>query len=260
MKKKYNIIIPHKCGSTITHKMLIAATQLVGNSYINTDRPAQQWNVQNLEHQILFGRIPQAGMLDNYDWSDVNTDRYLFVIRHPLSRLISEYYSFGWTHNIDARHIKDDNSRRVERAENSKLREKIQSTSLEDYIIEKLGSCTIDKFIARCLDRGESYCTLILPYELLIVRSDEYVNKCFEFVGLGEASEAILSEFKEQFVPVEDRTASIVNDGLKTHRRTSDIHEWREKLDLQYIHDKTNSMHVDYLDNYKQFLTKHDIN
>ena len=76
---------------------------------------------------------------------------------------------------------------------------------------------------------------------------------------LADKVEDVIDKFRNQLSAVEDRTDKIVNHNLKTHRRTSDIHEWKTKLDMNYINKETKNKHIDKFDQYDEFLISHGI-
>ena len=92
----------HKSGSTLQNAIYVYINSLCNEKIIEFDRLYDK----NLEKQVKESDI--------------------IVLRHPVNRIISNYYSHGWTHNTS----EFDN-------EAWELRELIQSISLEDFVLSR---------------------------------------------------------------------------------------------------------------------------
>lgn len=256
MKQTY-IKIPHKCGSTIMGKIFKYGSNLCSHTYRDLDHINNSHDHESSLQEIVFTRHIKD-LDQTYTWSSINNDKHLFVVRHPLARLISAYYSFGWTHGTKAAWIQDVEERKKVSAAMIRQKEIIQKTNLDDYIIDNLGS-QIDNFISNCIQKDKTTCTCILPYEMFIIHPSRFIKTAFDFLSMSDVVEGVIDKFKDQLTPVEDRTDEIINNDLKTHRRTSDIHEWKTKLDINYISDKVKNINSKYIDRYTDFLASHDI-
>ena len=222
---------------------------------------------ENPEECMFFSRgLPQQSNSE-FRWDGKNKDKYLFVIRHPISRLISAYYSFGWTHGIKARWIKDAEERKEQSEKMLAMRKKIQSLTLEEYIMKCLQEGKslqkyqnkISKFIGQCVTLQEPDNTLVLPYEFFISQPVNFFNEVYRFLELQVSGEYILEQHKDQLTPVIDSTEKIEQEGFKTHRRSSDIHEWKNKINIDFIRDNTTRENKLLMDNYVKFLKKFNI-
>lgn len=255
--KKTHIKIPHKCGSTIMNKIFRYGSGICSNTYRDLDHVSNSHHHESSVQETTFTRHI-TDIDQTYAWDSINNDNHLFVVRHPLSRLISEYYSFGWTHGTSANWIQDEEERKIV-SDQMKYRKKIiQKTSLDDYIIDSLG-LEIGNFISKCIQKDTTTCTCILPYEMFVTDPQQFITTSLNFLSMSDVVEDVIDKFRDQLSPIDDRTDDIVNNNLKTHRRSSDIHEWRTKIDIDYINKETKNKHVDKFDQYADFLTSNGV-
>jgi len=266
--KKSHIRIPHKCGSVILSKIIREACEKSKVKFedLHWDTPSPQENPE--EYLCSFSRRLDHENI-GFKWNKKNKDKYLFVIRHPISRLISAYYSFGWTHGTKASWIKDPKKRKKREKKMLEKRKKIQSLTLKEYIINSLAKKNtgfgnksqriINKFIEKCVTSPKPNNTLILPYELFISRPVDFFNEAFRFLELPIDGQYILKEYKDEITPVSDSTEKIKKEGLKTHRRSSDIHEWKNKINIEDLLNTTTEKNRLYINNYLKFLKKFNV-
>lgn len=255
--KTTHIKIPHKCGSTIINTIFKHGADLCSNTFKDLDSVSKSHYHESSEHEMIFTRhITDIDQL--YKWDSVNKNKHLFVVRHPLTRLISKYYSFGWTHTENPRWIQDKKERKKISAEIINSKKNIQQISLDDYIINGLGS-RVDRFMSKCIQKPITTCTCILPYEMLVTDPDRFITTSLDFLSMADVAENVIDNFRDQLTPIEDRTDKIINNECKSHRRTSDIHEWKTKLDIHYINNKTKNIHVKMFDQYADFLSSYNI-
>lgn len=266
--KKSHIIIPHKCGSTIICKITREICQEHKVQFEDLDHSVT-FAQKKPELHISFTRKVCNSPLSEFKWDEKNTDKYLFVIRHPISRLISAYYSFGWTHATQAAWIKDAEKRKLTEKKMSKLRNRIQNLTLEEYIegalcrnskeLEHQSSSRILEFIRQCTTLPNPDNTLILPYELFIARPINFFNQAFRFLDLPRGGQYVANKYKSEITPVNDSTEKIKKQGFKTHRRSSDIHEWKSKINIEDLLSKTTEENRLLIESYSKFLQQYNV-
>lgn len=246
-----HVIIPWKCGSSLVNRILIYVANKSKFNYTSLDNVKQTVKFDDADKHLIFSRNPKRFVnLKQPPHTNVNK---LIVLRHPLSRLISQYYSFGWTHTTDAKWITNREQRRAKRLQLEKDQKDIRSMKIDDYVARELGNY-IDQYISDCLSDVESPGTVILPYELLIQQPTVFVNKVLNLIEETDSLNQVLTEFHKDFQPVEDSTNRILTEGYRTHRRSSDVHEWKHRLNMDYINQQTNNIHNDYIEQYNEFL------
>lgn len=213
--KKYNIIVPHKCGSTI-----------IGNIIDS---------INSLKHdRLYFSREPDEYM----NSSESNS---IFVVRNPLSICISLFYSSGYTHCTPPHRTSE---------EHKLAQESIRELGLLAFIEEKIPKH--EKKIRNIFD-SQNTNSLILPYELMITEFDCFLKKMLNYIDAPELFDQLYEQWHSSFTPIDDQTELIVNNKLKTHKRTTDIHEWKKKIPNQDLDAYTTE--YPFILEYEKFLT-----
>ena len=151
----------------------------------------------------------------------------IIVLRNPINRKISAYYSFGWTHD-------DTNFSEKQ----FKRRKQIQSLSLSDWVVHK-GRLSYDKNVVGdilSLDKPK-----IIRYEDIMDQPKKFISFILDKIHRPDLLECVYEQFKDEFIfKDKDLSDDIVNNGVKSHRRTLNHNEYLEKLnesELQVIND-----------------------
>lgn len=208
----------HKCGSSILKRILKYAALCIKtgeseyykkpeNSYIIKPN-----NANDNERTIHFYRNSRQHQAHH------ESDKYVFILRNPLSICISAYYSFGYTHKRPSNKTEE---------EFKIYREHILSKGLEGYIdsnIERVSS-EIEWFFNSKLEHKT-----FLPYELMLSDFGRFLYDLLESINCLELYTVLFDRWADEFKPFDDRSHEIERQGLKTHKRTSNINEWKEKI------------------------------
>ena len=212
---KRNIIIQtlHKCGScfqelyfsTIATSMGYKLSKNIGD---------------NIDHEV--------GVQDQW----IKTLRYIYevtdpdiltiiIIRHPLDRLISQYYSMGYTHDIQCEWIADESKRKNTCNKMIETRKVIQTMTLDEYVLDNILDRKMEYDIAL---RSKN----VITYETMVHNFKKFCDIIGNLVGLDPEPLYIMykSEFNESF----DNSNDIINCNLITHRRTIQKNEYKNKL------------------------------
>tara|TARA_Y100000385_G_scaffold152602_1_gene158321 strand:- start:958 stop:1614 length:657 start_codon:yes stop_codon:yes gene_type:complete len=173
---------------------------------------------------IDFSRINTRKEID---WLGELQEVDIIVLRNPINRLISAYYSFGWTHT-------DVNFSE----EQFKRRKLIQSLSLSDWVVHK-GRLTYDRNVVRdilSLDKPK-----IIRYEDIMDHPKNFISLIVKQINRPDLLESVYKRFKDEFIfNHKDLSDDIINKGVMSHKRTLNHNEYLEKLnesDLQVIND-----------------------
>lgn len=210
--KKYILYAPHKCGSTIINGILRDVFNLKhllsGESVtINTDSG---------KAKIQFERLIRLDKPKNS--VDYKKDDFIFIPRNPIGITMSMFYSFGYTHRCPPH--------RTEK-QFELMRQKIQKEGLHNYIKNNISnqSTKIEKFWNLPITNKT-----ILPYELMVNNFGKFLKELLQVLDINSLYDKTYEKWKESFTPIEDKSDLIEMGNLKTHKRTTDIYEWKKKL------------------------------
>lgn len=206
--KRYIIYAPHKCGSSVLRRITADITNV-------NIKPDKDFIVQTDrgEAKLHFSRKLEL----NQKFTE--EDRFVFIPRNPISMCISGYYSFGYTHK-QPRNLSEDKFIRQ--------RKRIQQMGLEKFIESRISyECrTIENIL--CFDYSSK---TIIPYELMITNFSDFLNHYLTAIDASSSYQSIYSIWHKKFNAIEDQSNLIESGALKTHKRTTDIYEWKKKLD-----------------------------
>ena len=140
----------------------------------------------------------------------------IFLIRDPRDILVSSYYSYGFTHKLSK--IKETRERQ------EALRKKIQSISVDEYVLEH--SSNINKNFKELFDLSK-LCqrSVVLKYEDLINDFDKFIKNFNTYVTLNKK---VIEEIYRRSRPKE-------KEDLSSHRRSGRINNYKEKLEEKTI-------------------------
>jgi len=132
---------------------------------------------------------------------------YIFVIRNPLDILVSEYFSFGWTHTIKGN---DD-----ERYTMTTLRDEIQQLSIDAYCLKYAD--TLYKKLIPLLGLNlnkESDNYYVVTYEELVTDFEKWSTKMFELVDVPEDKQNLIySKYVQEFENIQETTPEQIMSG-----------------------------------------------
>ena len=161
-----------------------------------------------LEYEgIVFNRLAPKSSLSDVD---------LIIIRHPLNKLISQYYSFGWTHPAGEGG-----------ADFAKDREEIRSQTLDEYIIRPRHQ----HGLVRLYENAYLFPDKILRYESIMDNPREFILLILRRLEAEYLFDDVWQAWGAHFAfNSPDLSDSIINDDLITHRRNLDHDEYKKKL------------------------------
>lgn len=183
----------HKCGSTY--------------QYILSERI----NGMNRKPIIDFSRVHR----DVEGWED-DLDGSVLIVRHPINRLISMYYSFGWTHVHD-----NPTTHQI------KQRSRIKSTPMQEWVMQSL------RFERQFLNELFNLNIEFIKYEDIMDEPKRYLEFVLNRVDRLHFLDKLYKALDEKGHFTHDggdKSDEIVNDGLITHRRNLDHNEWKLKF------------------------------
>ena len=199
MKSNLNIHGLHKSGTILQEKIY---------NYIN-DKLGYDC--------ILFCRIP----IRHLRWYESNIGipnlDYL-TVRHPLNKLISQYYSFGWTHEV-----REGDTYQI------KKRNKIRGLSLVDYILDPHFAKETRRIYRIAFDPVHT--GKLIKYEDIMSNPQNFLRLILSRVNAEYLFDDIWLALGDEFnFTGKDLSDDIINNNLITHRRNLDHNEYKQKL------------------------------
>ena len=193
-----NILVVHKAASSLLKRIANYTNDLYG------------------EQKLKFFRI-QNERIVTYD--EYTKGPYVIIIRHPLNKLISEYYSFGWTHYV-ATDLQN------------KLRNKIRNMTLEEFVVFHQKS-------VYCYEKIFKHGQNIIKYENMMDHPKNFIRLLLKPDNLDNFVDNVYDQFKSEFEFIKDKSDDIIKGNYKIatdivpsdgHRRTLDHAEYQKKL------------------------------
>ena len=147
----------------------------------------------------------------------------IFMIRDPRDILVSEYYSFGFSHGFSP--VKE-----IKESQETK-RENIHTKSLDEYVLE---SATKQAKHFESLYEISNVCerSIILKYEEMINDFEHFIEKLRKFIAL---EDNVVREIYQRSRPRE-------NEDTSSHRRSGQVGNFRNKLKEGTVKDLNKSL------------------
>ena len=145
--------------------------------------------------------------------TDIDCD--ILILRHPINRMISQYYSRGWTHKPDKFNTEEAKS-------------KTRSKTLPEYVI---GGLPFQKKIYQNIfDKSENFD--IIKYEDMMKDPLAFMKFILKSVNRLDLLDIVYDNFSEEFVfDNKDYSEDISNGKSTTHKRNLDHEEYLHKFD-----------------------------
>tara|TARA_B100001564_G_C20648143_1_gene675471 strand:+ start:113 stop:781 length:669 start_codon:yes stop_codon:yes gene_type:complete len=157
----------------------------------------------------------------------VNAD--IVVLRHPANRLISLYYSHGWTHQTD-----NFNKDAFE------LREEIRSQNLASWMTNEGVLGYTNQVYTDIIDLKEE---CIIRYEDIMDNGKGYLHLLLDKINRLDLLDALWDIYSCEFnCNVEDQSDKIYNGQSMAHRRNLDHKEYLHKLNNKQLEIIYNEM------------------
>jgi hypothetical protein len=159
----------------------------------------------------------------NFNEQTPKEECLIFIPRNPISICISAYYSFGYTHRCPFNSTEH---------EFSLKRKKIQEMGLQRFVEKYINrECNYVKNILHSNYDNKT----VIPYELMIDNFNAFLSKYLSSINMSSRHEFIYSRWNKEFNPIKDQSDLIESGSIKTHKRTTDIYEWKTKLNQSVL-------------------------
>jgi len=234
-QKSLAVLSMHKTATVLQEKIFKYVADSIGIKYY------KYFDVQQKKHSINHPCIITDRFIQK---KDLNVFDVILIIRHPINRLISEYYSFGWTHPDNLDWIFDIDQRKIQLEKFKKIRYKIRISSLDDYVINNLN--TRRQQYEEALSYKEC---LLIPYEFMMGSPIKFFDIISKKLGRQELSQDLYENFKEEFIFLKDFSEDIVNEKSNSHKRVLNHFEYMEKLQeetIKLIHNEIGNLLNEY--------------
>lgn len=220
----YELYVPHKSGSTAQVALIQQIRNLVGYNNVLLCVTA---SCDNRDGYSLIGPVR------DFQYEDIltpsNTIKRIVVLRDPRDIIISEYYSYGYTHVPPNEPI-------AQKAFQSQ-RQAIQSGGIDWYINYRWPQIKNNSLHAR-----ESESLTVIPYKLLVVEPQRFVQVMLDTIGLGLFFEVVWKGCRN----IIDNQANQIH---KTHIRNPIGGYWKNLTEeQQLLLNNTFQIEVNYLE------------
>lgn len=227
---KIRVQSSHKCGTCFQEAFFRHLAKNSGLKFFSSS--ASQHPKLKYEEKFIYW---SRNLNERFSIESEQGLKYIGIIRHPFNQLLSRYYSFGWTHNL---------TNKDHRAQ--KERKAIQKLSPEEFLLaflsedvstgafRELAPEELKNWNRDVLKESSPY--VPFTYEMMISNFKSFCKKLGEELAMESQLQFMYKEFKHVFAKeIKDKSEDIVKKGLKTHRRTTDIFEYKKKFEKRTL-------------------------
>lgn len=194
------VLSKNKCGTTLIKKIFFRMVNDMEEydllSYQDPEPLAKRYNViskWDRQHKIKPNRNFCCALARDFQIDIVEHDnynvKYLFHIRDPKDILVSQYYSYGWTHSTKFDQIPN--------------RSKIQNMTVDEYCLEASDDLLVyfSKLKNHVYSNNNTY---IISYEEMIFDFYSWLNKAlmpFELANTVDLVDKYFEIFYKETIP-----------------------------------------------------------
>lgn len=233
----------HKSGSMFLYRLFKKISETNDINYYSINNTPPNAKCFQLEKNGIL--CPLRSYPINYN---PNT-KYIIHIRNPFDVLISQYYSFGFSHKVPD---KDD----VEYQQFMDRREKIQSQTIEEYCSSDENINEINNKYNKLLEWVDKYKikenVFISYYDNMYYSFPEWLKNIYNFIGSNELDNyhEILSIFKDEFSLSNRYRKMNININNISHRRSGLSKQYYDELDRKTVDLVINKFTVNIRNNF----------
>jgi hypothetical protein len=222
----------HKSGSMFLYEYFKLLSKLNNLNHYSVNNNPKNQN----EYNKVNGCICPIRDISEDEQYDIN-ETYIFHFRNPIDTLISEYYSFGFTHILEES-WSDSNKRNKIRWERPKeKREYIQSITIDQYCINEYNVLlnryeNMINFINLYYSNGN---IIISKYDHMFYNFKQWNKDICKALNINGESK-LYNQFKSEFENVEivDNN-KIITGEIKTHRRNGTSNQYLNELNTETV-------------------------
>jgi hypothetical protein len=209
----------HKSGSMFLYEYFKLLSKLNNLNYYSVNN-----NPQNqAEYNKVNGCICPIRNINLDEEYDIN-ETYIFHFRNPIDTLISEYYSYGFTHM-------------VEKTWQQERKEYIQSITIDQYCINEYNILlkryeNMINFINLYYSNGN---IIISKYDHMFYNFKQWNKDICKSLNINDEVK-LYNQFKSEFENVEivDNN-KIITGEIKTHRRNGTSNQYLNELNTETV-------------------------
>jgi len=186
-------------------------------------------NMYSAKEVVDFDRLWTEDFRMNWEDTYLDDPPDIIVLRNPVNRIISMYYSYGWSHPPELRP-----------EDFLDYRKEIREQTLGEFICKKKILTNEKHFIEGSLKLGST----ILRYEDIMDNPEDYLHFILKSVDRLDLIESVKKEFLEEFEwTKQDLSDKIVKGEITyptAHKRNLDHYEYLHKLShdqIEYVHN-----------------------
>lgn len=227
-----------KSGTTLQDKIFARYAELIGVPFYKRQPPPKN---APADYVYTCDNLLVAKAFD--------ADRVVCILRHPLNRLISQYYSYGWTHSDKCDWIEDEQKRNEAIDRIRSHREEVRELTLDQYVQKVLRGEKNEKQISKVAAAFDQHLKHASTHvykkafstahpDMTLIAYEKMMDNPAWFLNLAcpDHASTLLAEFAKEFDWTgEDLSEKIANGEITSHRRTVDHDEFKNKLSSETI-------------------------
>jgi hypothetical protein len=222
----------HKSGSMFLYRYFELLSNLNNLNYYSANNNPQNENDYNIN-----GCICPIRDISEDEQYDIN-ETYIFHFRNPIDTLISQYYSFGFTHILQDKWTDSSSERAKARWKNPmEKREYIQSITIDQYCINEYNVLlnryeNMINFINLYNSNGN---IIISKYDHMFYNFKQWNEDMCKVLNI-DGQDQLYNQFKSQFENIEIIDNNKITSGeVITHRRNGTSKQYLNELSPETI-------------------------
>ncbi|PZD75243.1 hypothetical protein C1752_00338 [Acaryochloris thomasi RCC1774] len=175
----------HKSASMFLYRLFQDLSKEKGISFYSANNKPSDREEVSADMDDSFCLCPERNFnINEYEFNRLNKTIHILQVRDPRDILVSQYFSFGWIHNLKPSDEKTE-------------RELIQSMSIDEYVLQATTDSTFHNLLERYtpileIARSKNPDTIIVKYEDMVTNFNRWLPSIIDVFNFNPIQSKIL--------------------------------------------------------------------
>jgi hypothetical protein len=231
--KKIGILVYglHRTGTMFLYQLWRELCKAKGIRYFSKNNvpPDDEELSSEVSENFCIGPIRDKDMI-KIDFPKIDKIYCIIQLRDPRDILVSEYFSFGWSHPIENAEKRDGDFEHANPADMPFYRDSIKKMSIEEYALKRAGNLKERYNKLLSLAKRKDIECIFVRYEEMVTSFETWLVKILlPFDDTNTLLRKMHKKYEKEF--------SIEKEDIMNHKRKIIPQDYKEKLNTSTVYE-----------------------